>query len=80
MVVPPPAPDTCTQVSPDCPVEGTILGYYPDIGANAAYAGFFALAALINLGLGLRYKTWSYMVSACPHSLTHTNMTNSIKL
>lgn len=63
MVVPLPAPDTCTQVGPDCPVEGTILGYYPDIGVNAAYAGFFALCAIINLGLGLRYKTWTYMVS-----------------
>ncbi|KAJ6196419.1 RTA1 like protein-domain-containing protein [Bipolaris maydis] len=63
MVIPPPAPDTCTQVGPDCPVEGTILGYYPDIGANAAYAGFFALFAIINLGLGVRYKTWTYMVA-----------------
>ncbi|KAH6613035.1 hypothetical protein C7974DRAFT_345641, partial [Boeremia exigua] len=29
ITVPPPAPAFCTSVTPDCPVEGTIYGYYP---------------------------------------------------
>lgn len=60
MTVPPPAPDFCTQVTPECPVEGTIYGYYPSIGWNAGFAGFFGLSLLINVCLGIRYKTWSY--------------------
>ena len=64
MTIPPPAPDSCTQVGPEpCTVERTILGYYPDIGVNAAYAGFFGLCALLHIVLGLRYKTWTYAVS-----------------
>lgn len=63
MTIPPPAPDSCTKVGPEpCTVGGTILGYYPDIGVNASYTGFFAVCALIHLALGARYRTWSYMV------------------
>ncbi|KAJ4411606.1 hypothetical protein N0V91_001391 [Didymella pomorum] len=63
MTVPPPAPAYCTEVTPDCPVEGTIYGYYPSLGWNAAYAGFFGLALIIHIILGIRYKTWSYCIA-----------------
>jgi hypothetical protein len=61
--IPPSAPDWCTDVSSECPVEGTIYGYYPSMGANAFFVAFFALAFILNLGFGIRYKTWTYMVS-----------------
>jgi hypothetical protein len=58
----PDAPDYCTSVTPDCPVEATIYGYAPNLGANAFFLAFFALGFILNLGLGIRYKTWTYMV------------------
>lgn len=63
MTVPPPAPDFCKEVSPECPVQGTIYGYYPSLGWNAGFAGFFGLALCLHIILGIRYKTWSYAVA-----------------
>lgn len=79
MTVPPPAPELCVEVGPLCPVEGTLYGYYPSIGANAFFAAFFGLCLIAQIGLGIRYKTWTYMVSRplCiaqhPQGLTHTD-------
>lgn len=53
----------CLNVSPECPVEATIYGYYPNLGANAFFVAFFALCFFIQTGLGLRYKTWTYLVA-----------------
>lgn len=55
-------PAFCESVTPDCPVEGTVYGYYPSLGWNAFFAGAFGLAFLLQLGLGIRYKTWTYMI------------------
>lgn len=56
-------PDTCVSVSlPYCPVEGTVYGYYPSLGWNAFFAAAFGLAFILQLGLGVRYKTWTYMI------------------
>jgi hypothetical protein len=63
MTVPPPAPDYCTAVTAECTVEGTIYGYYPSIGWNGFFAGFFGLCALINIALALRYKTWTFGIA-----------------
>lgn len=65
MGVPPPAPDSCTDISPECPVQGTIYGYYPSLAANAFFAAFFGLCMLIHLGLGLKFKTWTFMIACC---------------
>ncbi|KAF2871570.1 RTA1 like protein-domain-containing protein [Massariosphaeria phaeospora] len=53
----------CSAVTPECPVEDTILGYYPILGVNAFFLGFFALCGAIQLGMGIRYKTWTYMTA-----------------
>ncbi|KAF2847498.1 RTA1-domain-containing protein [Plenodomus tracheiphilus IPT5] len=63
MTVPPSAPDFCEEVGPQCPVEGSLYGYYPSIGANGFFAGFFGLCLLIQLVLGIRYKTWTYLIA-----------------
>jgi hypothetical protein len=49
--------DNCTDITPECPIEETIYGYYPSLGANGWGAGF------VNLFLGWRYKTWTYMIA-----------------
>ncbi|KAF2193908.1 sphingoid long-chain base transporter RSB1 [Zopfia rhizophila CBS 207.26] len=63
MTVHPPAPDFCTKVTPDCPVEGTIYGYYPSLGGNAFFAAFFGLCLIIQLVLGIKYRTWTFMIA-----------------
>jgi len=63
MTIPDPAPDHCTEVGLLCPVEGTIYGYYPSISANGFFTGFFGLCLIIQLVLGIRYKTWTYLIA-----------------
>ncbi|KAF2726846.1 RTA1-domain-containing protein [Polyplosphaeria fusca] len=61
-----PSPDYCTDVNvpgPECTVEGTLYGYEPLIGANGFFAGFFGLCLVAQLVLGIRYKTWTYMIA-----------------
>jgi hypothetical protein len=56
-------PRDCSAISDLCPVEGTIYGYTPSLPANAAFAGFFGIAMILNLIYGIRYKTWTYMTA-----------------
>lgn len=53
----------CTQVSPLCPVEATVYGYYPNLGANAFFCASFAVFTIAQLVLGIRYKTWTWMIA-----------------
>ncbi|EXJ81690.1 hypothetical protein A1O1_07755 [Capronia coronata CBS 617.96] len=53
----------CTEVTPQCPVEHSIYGYYPSIGANAFFVALFAMCAVLQLYAGIRYKTWTYLVA-----------------
>lgn len=57
--------NTCTEITEYCPVEVSVYGFYPSLEANTFFVAFFGLFALINLGLGIRYRTWSYMVALC---------------
>lgn len=61
--VPPPASPECKEVGPGCSVEGTIYGYYPNIGANAFFAAFFGICLLVQLFLGIKHKTWTFMIA-----------------
>ncbi|USP73732.1 sphingoid long-chain base transporter rsb1 [Curvularia clavata] len=57
-------PVECTEVGlPGCEVENTILGYAPNLAANAFFAAFFGLAFVLQLFFGIRYKTWTYMIA-----------------
>lgn len=60
----------CTDITPECPVEGTIYGYYPSLGANGWGAGFFGLCFFVNAYLGWRYKMWTYMIAMCLATFT----------
>lgn len=53
----------CTDVSIYCPVDLTIYGYYPNLGANAFFLAFFSLCLGLQFVLGIRYKTWTYMIA-----------------
>ena len=53
----------CRHVSPNCPVESSIYGYYPSLPGNAFLLAWFLVLLLVNTILGIRYRKWSYMVA-----------------
>jgi len=68
MAPPPGDTENCVSISPECPVEWTIYGYYPSLGANAFFCAYFGIFTLINIFLAFRFKTWFYgslMVLGC---------------
>jgi len=52
--------NSCTSVTPECPVDYTIYGYYPNLGANAFFCAYFAIFFIANTLITFRYKTWFY--------------------
>lgn len=52
--------DDCTDVSPDCPVGATVLGYVPNLGSSIFFAIAFGLCLFGCLGLGIWKRTWTY--------------------
>jgi hypothetical protein len=57
-----PSYQTCTDVSPYCPVEATTYGYYPNLAGNALFCAIFAICGLLQIILGIRYKTYTWML------------------
>ena len=53
----------CQSISINCPVQKTVYGYYPSLGANAFFCAFFSLCLAINFIFGIRYRTWTYMIA-----------------
>lgn len=52
--------DDCTDVTPDCPVGATVLGYVPNLGSSIFFAVAFGLCLFACLGLGIWKRTWTY--------------------
>jgi hypothetical protein len=50
----------CTEVSQFCPVEYTVLGYYPNLGSGIFFAVAFGLVLIACTTLTVRKRTWSY--------------------
>lgn len=48
--------DTCT-------IEDAPLEYFPSLGANAFFLAVFALCLVAQLGLGIFYRTWGFMIA-----------------
>ncbi|OAP64741.1 hypothetical protein AYL99_00713 [Fonsecaea erecta] len=82
-------PLDCNEVSEQCPVKASIYGYYPILASNAFFCALFGLCFIVNLGLGWRYRTWSYTLAmslACISScigyvgrcLMHSNPFDSV--
>lgn len=53
----------CTEVTPDCPVTGSIYGYAPNIAATYAFAIIFGLCALIQLIQLIKWRMWSFGIA-----------------
>jgi hypothetical protein len=58
-----PGQNNCNAISPSCPLDQTIYGYYPTLPGNAFFLAIFAVLTLSNLVLGLRFRTYTYAVA-----------------
>lgn len=45
-----------------CPLSCANVRYLPTLAGNAVYAAAFGLLLIAQLGLGIKYKTWGFMV------------------
>lgn len=45
-----------------CPLSCAQVDYLPTLAGNAVYAAVFGLLLIMQLGLGIKYKTWGFMV------------------
>ncbi|KAJ5456146.1 Efflux pump himE [Penicillium daleae] len=45
-----------------CPISWSTIGYQPNLCGNALFLAIFAVALFVQLAIGVRYKTWSYLV------------------
>ena len=52
--------DYCTLGT--CPLSLANFTYIPTLGGNLTYLTIFAVLIIPNLYLGIRYKTWGYMI------------------
>ncbi|CRG83358.1 Sphingoid long-chain base transporter RSB1 [Talaromyces islandicus] len=54
-------PDLCTLDT--CPMDMAQIDYVPSLAGNLIFIAVFGLVLLGQLGLGIRYKTWSYLIA-----------------
>jgi hypothetical protein len=54
-------PSLCTLNTCDLSLSNFL--YIPTLAGNALYAAIFGIYALIQIFLGIRYRTWGYMVA-----------------
>ncbi|EXJ83685.1 hypothetical protein A1O1_07309 [Capronia coronata CBS 617.96] len=46
-----------------CPVEISVYGYRPSLGASGALIGLYAVCMVIQILLGWRYRAWGFMAA-----------------
>lgn len=52
--------DSCTEVSLLCPVEATVLGYYPNLGSGIFFSIAFGMCMIAAGVLGVWKRTWTF--------------------
>ncbi|KAG5292804.1 parasitic phase-specific protein PSP-1 [Histoplasma ohiense] len=50
----------CKEISPQCPVEFTPLGYFPNLGANIFFCCCFGIFFFVAFVVGVWKKTWTF--------------------
>ena len=55
--------DNCTAITLDCPIEATIYGFYPNLGANVFFIAIFGTLLGIQCIQALKWKTWPYSIA-----------------
>jgi hypothetical protein len=54
-------PSLCTLQT--CDLSLSSFNYLPTVAGNSIYAAIFGLFILIQLFLGIKHKTWGYMIA-----------------
>ncbi|KAI1079156.1 RTA1-domain-containing protein [Whalleya microplaca] len=54
---------SCTEVSALCPVEATVLGYYPNLGVNVFLSVGFGICIFGLIVTGIWKRTWGYSIA-----------------
>ncbi|PLB47686.1 putative RTA1 domain protein [Aspergillus steynii IBT 23096] len=54
-------PELCTLDT--CPMELANIEYVPNLAGNIFFVAIFGLVLAFQLGFGIKYKTWSYMIA-----------------
>ncbi|KAI9047304.1 hypothetical protein LZ554_008752 [Drepanopeziza brunnea f. sp. 'monogermtubi'] len=52
----------CTRVTPQCPVEYTTYGYYPNLPGNVILCVVFGVCMVLQLGLSIKGRTWTWLI------------------
>lgn len=52
----------CKNISPECPIEATTYGYYPNLGVNIFMVVIFAICAVSQVYLGIKYRLRAYPI------------------
>lgn len=50
----------CTEISDLCPVEYTVLGYYPNLGSSIFFSIAFGICTIAAAYLAVWKRTWTY--------------------
>lgn len=54
-------PWLCTVTT--CPIEWATIQYVPSLAGNVFYLALFAVILLTQTYLGIRYRTWTFMIA-----------------
>jgi hypothetical protein len=53
----------CKEIGPNCPSDGSSLGYAPNMAASVIFMGLFGISLVGHVVLGWKYKTWTFLVA-----------------
>jgi len=51
----------CKEIGPDCPSDGSSLGYAPNMAASIIFMVLFGISFIGHAVLGWKYKTWTFL-------------------
>ncbi|KID79512.1 Efflux pump himE [Metarhizium brunneum] len=66
----------CTEVSDLCPVDETVLGYYPNLGSGIFFTIAFGTCLIAAFSLGMWKKTWTYTAAITIGLILETAVTS----
>lgn len=53
----------CENISAQCPVEGSIYGYYPSYAGNIFFVAIFGVCMIVQLFQGLKWRTYTFAIA-----------------
>jgi hypothetical protein len=53
----------CKAIGPDCPPDGSSLGYAPSVPASIIFMSIFGISLVGHVVLGWKYKTWTFLIA-----------------